>query len=504
MEGGLPRDQQDAQGAPRIDLGGLARRRKQHRQAVGGHPSAQLHRPAQELRVKPHADVPRPEPLGPVQQHPRPGRLAGVPGSLRGGGEAAGTPLVREAELRRALEGGGRGGVTRAPQRPLRRALELARDLLVRAPGRKRPVPGPPVRLCLATLQRLRQRAVHRPALGGSRAVIDRRADQRVAEPDRRALDAQQVPKVRRPEQPRVEPEPDGRAADRADLARPVGGRGQHQRLHLGRAPSDAPEERALELPGQGQRLAERRQPPGLPVGARAGKLEQRQRVPAAGAQDPLADGGIERAPALVEQRGGGARVQAREPKLRQARRADTPALAVPDRQHESDRLTVDAPREEGQRVERGRVRPLGVVHQAQHGPLACGLRQQCQQGDRHQEPVRAGVRAKPERRQQRAPLWLGQRLGPVEHRAHELVRRGEGELGLGLDRDGPQDAHVMGPLSGIRQQRRLPDARLAADREGSALSRPDVIEHAVDRGLLLLPTAKHGPSIPFLSSEQE
>jgi hypothetical protein len=61
-------------------------------------------------------------------------------------------------------------------------------------------------------------------------------------------------------------------------------------------------------------------------------------------------------------------------------------------------------------------------------------------------------------------------------------MQPGEGELHLGLDARDPGDATLGGLLGDVRQQRRLADARLAAQDLYRALPRTDALQLAVQR----------------------
>jgi len=76
--------------------------------------------------------------------------------------------------------------------------------------------------------------------------------------------------------------------------------------------------------------------------------------------------------------------------------------------------------------------------------------------------------------------------------RSEQLVQRRKRELRLGLDTAGAQQVHVGGALSGVLEQRRLPDARVAAQDERAASGGACGLEQAADRVALIIPPVEH------------
>ena len=120
----------------------------------------------------------------PRDQAGRPGGVAEVDGQLGGPEQPADGRLAVRAELRGAGQRARGGGRRPAPAGVGRGRVEVRGDGLVRAGAGGRPVPGAPVRIG----GRAGEPGVRGPALGGARGLVGGRADQRVAEPQPRAV----------------------------------------------------------------------------------------------------------------------------------------------------------------------------------------------------------------------------------------------------------------------------------------------------------------------------
>ena len=70
----------------------------------------------------------------------------------------------------------------------------------------------------------------------------------------------------------------------------------------------------------------------------------------------------------------------------------------------------------------------------------------------------------------QRTVLWAGELIEPVQHGRAQLMQPGIGQLHLRLCASGAQHPPSIGALSEVVQQRRLADARLAAEHEDLTL----------------------------------
>ena len=166
---------------------------------------------------------------------------------------------------------------------------------------------------------------------------------------------------------------------------------------------------------------------------------------------------------------------------LRQARQLALVAR-VAHREHDRHRLGQQPPRDEAEHLRRGGVEPLGVVDEAQQRPLRGHLGQQAERGQRDEEAVGRGAGRQAERDAQGGLLGLGKRVEPAEHRRAELMQPRERQLHLGLDPGDPRDAEARRLPRAVVQERRLADARLAAEDQHRALAAAHVLQQPVER----------------------
>ena len=111
----------------------------------------------------------------------------------------------------------------------------------------------------------------------------------------------------------------------------------------------------------------------------------------------------------------------------------------------------------------------MTVLHETEERPLLGRGRQQAEHGESDQEPVRDVTRREAQGDVQRVLLGLRERLEMVEHRRTELMDSGERELHLRLHARDLRHTESRGIASGVPEQRRLSDARLASDDEDGA-----------------------------------
>ena len=183
----------------------------------------------------------------------------------------------------------------------------------------------------------------------------------------------------------------------------------------------------------------------------------------------------------LVEQRGRRRLVERRQHPLRQVE----PRPVVADRCDERHALALQPPRGEGERGERRRIQPLGVVDQ--HGRRR-RVAQRLQQRGADLEQARRRAVLTAERQRERC------RHGA---RQQQLVQAGEGEPGLGRGTGGPQDGQPVRPRGRVVEQRGLAQPRRAAEHERAAAAVPRVVEKGAQRRLLVLATVQHVPILP-------
>ena len=149
-------------------------------------------------------------------------------------------------------------------------------------------------------------------------------------------------------------------------------------------------------------------------------------------------------------------------------------------REQQDDRLRLQAPRHEREHLGRGPVKPLGVVNQAQQGPLLGGVGQQGKHRQADQEPVGLCPRAQPECRPERIALRRRQPPEAAQHRPAQLVQAGKGKLHFRLDPGRPDNLEARGTLGGVTQQRCLSYPWFAAQHQHRALPGPRIRQQPV------------------------
>ncbi|GAA3105920.1 hypothetical protein GCM10020001_024550 [Nonomuraea salmonea] len=157
-------------------------------------------------------------------------------------------------------------------------------------------------------------------------------------------------------------------------------------------------------------------------------------------------------------------------------------ALAIPGSEDHDHALGVQAPGGEQQRLPRGAVEPLRVIHETQQSRLVRVLRQEGQHRQPHQHRLRAGRGPEPERRLQGRALRAWQRGEMTERRAQQQLQPRERQLRLELDPRAAGQPQVAGRRGGVVEQRRLADARLAAQHQRRTAPRPRPRQQFGDR----------------------
>jgi hypothetical protein len=160
------------------------------------------------------------------------------------------------------------------------------------------------------------------------------------------------------------------------------------------------------------------------------------------------------------------------------------PVLA--DREHDPDRLRLQATGDEGQRQRRRLIEPLSIVDDAEQRTVIAHLRHQAQDTQPGEEPIRGGARASPEHDLEGLTLRRRKPREPIEHRPAQLMQTGEGQLHLGLHTDRLRDGLLRCRIDQVLQQRRLPDPGLAPQDQRPTLASPDVRDQAVQQAALV------------------
>jgi hypothetical protein len=176
--------------------------------------------------------------------------------------------------------------------------------------------------------------------------------------------------------------------------------RGRQRRQPLPEALLDSPRQRrAVRQPEPARELGE---------GPATRQLEQRQRDAARLGHDPITQ-------PLIERTGHHAgeqllRITVVQPGDRELRQSLEISLAdrLAHSEDQPDRLRTETARDEGQSLRRGRVEPLRVVHGAQARSLFRDVRQQTQDRQADDEPIRRLALAQTERGAKRIALRAG------------------------------------------------------------------------------------------------
>jgi hypothetical protein len=177
---------------------------------------------------------------------------------------------------------------------------------------------------------------------------------------------------------------------------------------------------------------------------------------------------------------------------LVEAWRLEAARVAVAGGDEQRDRLGLEAPRGEHERLGRRAVEPLGVVDAAQHRRLLARLGEQAEHAERHQEAVRHAVEAQAQRAPERRGLRRREPLDQVDARAQELVDTCERQLVLGLDADAAQDPHPVRAGGGVVEQGGLADTRVAADDEHRAALIACALKQRIETALLSVTPDEH------------
>jgi hypothetical protein len=156
---------------------------------------------------------------------------------------------------------------------------------------------------------------------------------------------------------------------------------------------------------------------------------------------------------------------------------------------HDRHGFRQQPPGDEAEDQSRGGVQPLGVLDDAEQRVVLGDGGQQAERRERDEEAVGRAPRRHPERDPQGFRLRRGERADPVEHRRAQLMDPGERELHLRLHARDLREPEARDLTGGVLHQRRLADARFAADDEDGALPAPRRGEQPVE------PLALAGPA---------
>ena len=270
-------------------------------------------------------------------------RVTCEPGGIGGNREPRDSSWI-VAESGRALEGRGRGGVGPAFAAASAGGFEHARGMLVRPDCGCGPVPS--ASLLVHTCERIGEQTVRAAPLRRSRAVVDGRAHERVAERGSAFADAQKPGVLCSLERAAIQVQPLECLHDRAEVVVVGSGCEEEGAAHVLAEQRHAVRERALDVGPDTERVVERLVAAQLRVRQRPRQLEEGERI-AARALDELAGG-----------------------------------------KEDGDGVCLEAARGKEDRGARGSIEPVRVVHDEQERPALGRRREQAQGRGPDREPV--------------------------------------------------------------------------------------------------------------------
>ena len=162
------------------------------------------------------------------------------------------------------------------------------------------------------------------------------------------------------------------------------------------------------------------------------------------------------------------------------------------------DRRPAQSPGGEEERLERGSVEPLRIIHQhGERSGLRCS-REQRQRSHVDGEAVSFYRRSEQEGRLEGGALPRRQLLQVLDERVQNRRERRERELRLAFDPGYPEDAHLLrrGRHLRVPQECGLPDSSLSPDHQSATLTRPCGAQQLLDLPGLALPAQQHRGSL--------
>ena len=321
-------------------------------------------------------------------------------------------------ERRRPLEGGRRTRGTAAPERPAPGLLELGGNVSVRADGGGRPVPDAPLGVIR---KHLCQRGMRGVALTDGCRLVNRRPDKGMREAHTQAvgLDESHARRGHEIIDRRARAlDGFGHGQQLLQLARLAHRRSEEQGLRRGGQVSRTRRERLLEACGQ--REAVRGQLNVLPnaQAVNGRQFEKRQRVAYGVAEQPLAQRRCEGRKVCIEELPGGFLRQAVDVQLGQTRLEKGALVAFAGGGQKDDRIGVNAPTDEGERIGGRPVEPMCILDQQRQRLTLRGVREQPERREPDQERFGVGGWGHPECRTHGVALDRGKAAEPVENRS--------------------------------------------------------------------------------------
>jgi non-heme chloroperoxidase len=355
--------------------------------------------------------------------------ISGLELRLCGRERSCGPRARVNCQLERLLQKCRRGRDTTSAPGALGGAFQVSCDALVELRRRVRPMPGAPIGFHLR-VRHLGERLMNGLAVSDTARPVGRGADQRVAEPDP-GTELDQPVFFSRWLGVSPDAEQFGGALEQDRVAQGFGGSDEQQSLCLLRERSDARQEAVLDLPCQWSRSGHGEATGQLACGRAARQLQQGERVAAGLGDDPVSHSLVQPPRKdRVQQRPSLAVRQATDLAFRQTLQLSRGARFAHG-EHQSDGLSQQPPRDEGEDLPGELVEPLRVVDQADERPLLGGGRQQSQHCQPDEEAIGWHSGGQAERRAEGVALGTRQVVHAVQHRRAQLMRACVGKLDL-------------------------------------------------------------------------
>jgi hypothetical protein len=347
----------------------------------------------------------------------------------------------------------------------------------------------PCVSKIVAPFKNAREGPVRIASLRGRRAVIQGSANEGMVESDLGPVHADEVGFFCTNEVRRVGTQRAAGSFDKGHGAGVIGGRDEQSPTRSLTEDKCATGERSLDSRPDTKRLLQRCAAAKLCVAQRCWKLEQRERVSTRQLDEPLNRVGIY---GVFEQGGGIVTFEPGKHELLDAGPFERHLLPVTRGEDQRYRIVVQPSGCEHERITRRRVQPMGVVDQYEQHLLAGPGRQQRERRGAEGKTVDRAARPESECTPNELLLRLGQLVQTTEQRTKHIGEACEGQLELALHAGRPDNGGRPGALARVLEQRRLPDAGLATDRQSAAAGGRRLVEKTVDSRSLLPPPYEH------------
>lgn len=234
------------------------------------------------------------------------------------------------------------------------------------------------------------------------------------------------------------------------------------------------------------KRLGQRHRAAELVGRETTGRLHDGQRVPAGLGNETSRDGSVHgQADRQVEELVCRLTGKALDAQLRERFEVRLELIRFPHSEEQPDAIGQKSARDEREEVVRLIVEPLGVIDDAENGSDLGRLREQRERREADEERIGRGARYQSESHAQRTVLRSRKTVQSRQERQEQLMRGGEAEMALRLNRHNSDDLHVTRLLYRIVQQRRLSDPGLPPQHLRAAPTAADAVQHGSQRLLL-------------------